>query len=98
MHEIFMSGCMSVAKTVFNSEITEQCRKFCKFRRTRDRRGKYDELNICRVRFEVFTAVTMKNAVSWDVAPCISCELNRRFGGRIVSNFRVEKSASGEPA
>jgi hypothetical protein len=25
------------------------------------------------VRFEVFTAVTMKNAVFWDVAPCISC-------------------------
>jgi hypothetical protein len=25
------------------------------------------------VRFEVFTVVTMKNAVFWDVAPCISC-------------------------
>jgi hypothetical protein len=24
----------------------------------------------CNVRFEVFTAVTMKNAVFWDVAPC----------------------------
>jgi hypothetical protein len=32
------------------------------------------------VRFEVFTAVTMKNAVFWDVAPCRSC-VNRRFGG-----------------
>jgi hypothetical protein len=32
------------------------------------------------VRYEVFTAVTMKNAVFWDVAPCRSCELNRRFG------------------
>jgi hypothetical protein len=32
------------------------------------------------VRFEVFTAVTMKNAVLWDVAPCRSC-VNRRFGG-----------------
>jgi hypothetical protein len=31
------------------------------------------------VRFEVFTAVTMKNAVFWDVAPCTSC-VNRRFG------------------
>jgi hypothetical protein len=29
------------------------------------------------VRFEVFTAVTMKNAVFWDVAPCRSC-VNRR--------------------
>jgi hypothetical protein len=23
----------------------------------------------------------MKNAVFWDVAPCRSCEMNRRFGG-----------------
>jgi hypothetical protein len=29
------------------------------------------------VRFEVFTAVTMKNAVFWDVALCRSC-VNRR--------------------
>jgi hypothetical protein len=32
------------------------------------------------VRFEVFTAVTMNNAVFWDVAPC-RCFVNRRFGG-----------------
>jgi hypothetical protein len=32
------------------------------------------------VRFEVFTAVAMKNAVFWDVVPCRSC-VNRRFGG-----------------
>jgi hypothetical protein len=32
------------------------------------------------VRFEVFTAVTMKNGVFWDVTPCVSCT-NRRFGG-----------------
>jgi hypothetical protein len=32
------------------------------------------------VRFEVFTAVTMKNGVFWDVTPCGSC-MNRRFGG-----------------
>jgi hypothetical protein len=32
------------------------------------------------VRFEVFTPVTMKNAIFWDVAPCRSC-MNRRFGG-----------------
>jgi hypothetical protein len=30
--------------------------------------------------FEVFTAVTTKNAVFWDVMPCGSCK-NRRFGG-----------------
>jgi hypothetical protein len=29
------------------------------------------------VRSEVITAVTMKNAVVWDVVPCV----NRRFGG-----------------
>jgi hypothetical protein len=32
------------------------------------------------LRFEVFTAVTMKNVVFWDVKPCGSCK-NRRFGG-----------------
>jgi hypothetical protein len=32
------------------------------------------------VRVEVFTAVTMKNAVFWVVTPCGSCK-SRRFGG-----------------
>jgi hypothetical protein len=32
------------------------------------------------VRFEVYTAVTVKNTVLWDVAPCRSC-VNRRFVG-----------------
>jgi hypothetical protein len=32
------------------------------------------------VESEVSTAVTMKNAVFWDVAPCRS-SVNRRFGG-----------------
>jgi hypothetical protein len=40
-----------------------------------------NKTHILHVRFEVFTAVTMKNAVFWDVAPCRSCRLNRRFGG-----------------
>jgi hypothetical protein len=31
------------------------------------------------VRFEVFTAVTRKNGVLWDVKVCGSCK-NRRFG------------------
>jgi hypothetical protein len=35
---------------------------------------------LCYVGFEVFTEVTMKNAVFWDVTPCRSC-VNRRFGG-----------------
>jgi hypothetical protein len=30
------------------------------------------------VKFEVFTAVTMKNGVFWVVTPCGSCK-NRRF-------------------
>jgi hypothetical protein len=33
-----------------------------------------------RVRYEVFTAVNMKNAVFWDVTPRDSCK-NLRFGG-----------------
>jgi hypothetical protein len=32
------------------------------------------------VRLEVFTVVTMKNGIFWDVTPCGSCK-NRRFGG-----------------
>jgi hypothetical protein len=32
------------------------------------------------VRFEVFTALTMKNVVFWNVTPCGSCK-NRRIGG-----------------
>jgi hypothetical protein len=36
------------------------------------------------VSFEVFTAVTMKNAVCWDITPCGSCK-NRRFGGMCAS-------------
>jgi hypothetical protein len=31
------------------------------------------------LRFDVITAVTMKNVVFWDVTPCGSCK-NRRFG------------------
>jgi hypothetical protein len=38
-------------------------------------------------RFEVFTAVTMKNAVFWDVAPCRSC-VNRRFGGTYLLHLQ----------
>jgi hypothetical protein len=39
-----------------------------------------DNDNKSDVRFEVFTAVTMKNGVFWDVTPCGSCK-NRRFRG-----------------
>jgi hypothetical protein len=36
--------------------------------------------SVLPLRLEVFTAVTMKNAVFWDVMPCDSVK-NRRFGG-----------------
>jgi hypothetical protein len=46
------------------------------------RRLKFNIMNnfVIYVRFEVFTAITMKNAVFWNVAPCRYC-VNRRFGG-----------------
>jgi hypothetical protein len=40
--------------------------------------GSHD--NSTDIRFEVFTAGTMKNGVFWDVMSCGSCK-NRRFGG-----------------
>jgi hypothetical protein len=42
------------------------------------------------VRFEGFKAVTMKNAVSWDVAPC-SSSVNRRFGGTYSLHLQGKK-------
>jgi hypothetical protein len=36
--------------------------------------------SLFHVRFEVFTAVTKKNGVLWDVTPCGSCK-NQRFAG-----------------
>jgi hypothetical protein len=44
-----------------------------------------------QARFEVFTAVTMKNYVFWDVTPCDSCK-NRRFGGTYGLNPQGEKN------
>jgi hypothetical protein len=44
------------------------------------REGILHEEEINYVRFEVFTAVTMKNGEFWNVMPCGSCK-NRRFGG-----------------
>jgi hypothetical protein len=42
------------------------------------------------VRFEVFTAVTMKNAVFWDMAPCRSC-VRRSFGGTYRLHLQSRK-------
>jgi hypothetical protein len=47
------------------------------------------------VRFEVFTAVTMKNAVFWDVAPCRTYDVSEEC---IASIFRAENSTREEPA
>jgi hypothetical protein len=37
---------------------------------------------LLHIRFEVFTAATMKNGVFRDVTPCDSCK-NQRFGGTL---------------
>jgi hypothetical protein len=42
-------------------------------------------------RFEVFTAVTMKNAVFWDVTPLATCK-NRRFGRMYRLHYQGEKN------
>jgi hypothetical protein len=43
------------------------------------------------VRFEAFTAVTMKNVVFWVVALCRSC-VNRCFGGTFCLHLRAGTS------
>jgi hypothetical protein len=43
------------------------------------------------VRFEVFTAVTMKNAVFWVATPCGSCK-NRRFRGTLHQNGKNRRA------
>jgi hypothetical protein len=43
------------------------------------------------VRFEVFTAMTMKNADFWDVTQCGSGK-NRRFGGTYRHHHQGEKN------
>jgi hypothetical protein len=52
--------------------------------------------NMIVVRFEAFTAVTMKNVIFWDVALLVLV-LTDVLEERIASIFRVEKSASEEP-
>jgi hypothetical protein len=43
------------------------------------------------VRFDVFTAVTMKNGVFWDFTSCGSCK-NQRFGGTWRLLHQVDKN------
>jgi hypothetical protein len=45
----------------------------------------------CYVRFEVFTAVTVKNAIFWDVPLCGSCK-KRCFGGTYRPHHQGDKN------
>jgi hypothetical protein len=54
---------------------------YCTFPKLLIRKRYYIHYILCVVRFEVFTAVTMKNVVFWDVAPLCRSWVNRRFGG-----------------
>jgi hypothetical protein len=49
------------------------------------------QTNKFRVRSEAFTALTMKNCVFWDVAPCGSCK-NRHFGGTYRILYQGDKN------
>jgi hypothetical protein len=49
----------------------------------------FQRIPITYVRFEVFTAVTMKNCVFWDVTPCGSL---RTDGIKFLRNFGSYKS------
>jgi hypothetical protein len=53
----------------------------------------YDELFVQYqyVRFEVFTAVAMKNTVFWDVMPC-GFYKNRYFGGMYCLHYQGDKN------
>jgi hypothetical protein len=43
------------------------------------------------VGFEVLTAVVMQSSIVRDITPCSLLKVNRRFGGTVSSNFRVEE-------
>jgi hypothetical protein len=47
------------------------------------------------VGFEVLTAVVIKTAILWDIAPC-SPYMNRRFGGMYHIHLPGRKSAAQE--
>jgi hypothetical protein len=52
-------------------------------------------IRILTVRFEVSTAVTMKNAVFWDLAPCRSC-VNAGSSLADFSTLKIEEIRSSE--
>jgi hypothetical protein len=45
--------------------------------------------------FEVFTAVTMQNAVCWDLEPCVYIT-SRRFGGMFRFHLQGRKNTERE--
>jgi hypothetical protein len=47
------------------------------------------------VRFEVFTAASMKLTIFWDVAPCILVEVYRRFTGVYCLHHQADLSDEG---
>jgi hypothetical protein len=49
------------------------------------------QADLCYARFEVFTAVTMKNAVFWDVTKCEFCR-NRRIEGAYRLHHQGDKN------
>jgi hypothetical protein len=65
----------SVSETSVYIELTDSSEKYILWKRLLSCKQR-----ILIVRFEIFTAVTMKNGVLRDVTPCGSCK-NRRFGG-----------------
>jgi hypothetical protein len=52
-------------------------------------------ISYCYVRFEVFTAVTMKNVVFWVVMPCGSCK-NRHFRVRRIGELGTSAVTSNQ--
>jgi hypothetical protein len=64
----------------WNTEHEIQVRISCRNRTLSPHTNRFNVNGKIFVRFEVFTAVTMKNGVFWDVTSCGSCK-NRRFGG-----------------
>jgi hypothetical protein len=63
-HNVTRGFCSGPAEEIYTSEA-------CSTDVTND--SHLFEQKYC-LRFEVFTAVTMKNAVFWDVRPCGSCK------------------------
>jgi hypothetical protein len=45
----------------------------------------------CHVGFEVLTAVIMKSTIFWDITPCSSLSVNRRFGGTYRLHLQGQK-------